>query len=385
MDTTLKPVLVPQLNPNEKEALLARLHAQEGQQVVKGEILCTLETTKATFDIHAEEDGYIIGLRFREGDMVRAGEELCYLSNSPENSALQEKPVSERRPAPRENLNNVEGTALEIPQGLRITKPALQLASRMGLDLNQLPRGPLITEKYLREQSSGVHTQPFVPSESTVDPTAIVVYGGGGHGKSVIELIRALNTYRIVGILDDGIPLTGTEDDPLRILGIPVLGGKEKLPELYNQGIRLAANAVGGIGDIQVRVKIFERLSEHGFVCPILVHPTVYVEPSASLSAGVQVFPHAYIGSEAHIGFGVIINTGAIVSHECQIGNFVNLSPGAILAGQVTVGDRVLIGMGVTVNIGVRIGSNSRIGNNATIKADVPANSLIKAGTIFPP
>jgi sugar O-acyltransferase (sialic acid O-acetyltransferase NeuD family) len=167
-------------------------------------------------------------------------------------------------------------------------------------------------------------------------------------------------------------------------MGIPILGGGEKLAELYKQGIRLAVNAVGGIGDIQVRVKIFERLAQHGFACPSLVHPSAYVEPSASLAAGVQIFPHAYIGSEASIGFGAIINTGTIVSHECHIGDYVNLSPGAILAGQVEIGDKVLIGMGVTINLGVKIGSGARIGNNATIKGDVPPNSIIKAGMIYP-
>ena len=32
-----------------------------------------------------------------------------------------------------------------------------------------------------------------------LDPTALLIYGGGGHGKAVIELVRAGRVYRLVG------------------------------------------------------------------------------------------------------------------------------------------------------------------------------------------
>jgi len=386
MDFALIPIFVPQLNPNEKEALLARLHVQNGQHVNKDEVLCTLETTKATTEVCTEVDGYVIGIRSSEGDIVRAGQILCYIADSPDSPIPDSTAPPVKEVAKVESIIHDQTIGTErLPQGLRITRPALKFALIHSIDLNQLPKGPLITEELLQrqfnivspEEISQKHINPF-------DPTAIVIYGGGGHGKSLIELIRSLKTYHIIGILDDGIQSSRTNDQPSTIMGISILGGGEKLSELYEQGIRLAVNAVGGIGDIHVRVKIFERLAQHGFACPSLIHPSAYVEPSASLAAGVQVFPHAYIGSEASIGFGAIINTGTIVSHECHIGDYVNLSPGAILAGQVEIGDKVLIGMGVTINIGVKIGSGARIGNNATIKGDVPPNSIIKAGMIYP-
>ena len=220
-------------------------------------------------------------------------------------------------------------------------------------------------------------SQAFTLPDSQFDPTSILVYGGGGHGKALIDLLRSLGNYRIVGILDDGLP-------PGSIMDVPVLGGGEMLPELYAQGIHLAINAVGGIGNAAVRVKVFHRLADAGFACPAVVHPSAVVEPSASLSPGVQVFAHAYIGSQARIGFGGIVNTGAIVSHDCQIGSYANLSPGAILAGEVQVGEGVLIGMGATVNLQVRIGERARIGNGATVKSDVPAGGVVRAGSVWP-
>jgi len=369
------PVTIPLLNANEPEALLAEMHISAGQYVAAGTLLCTLETTKSTAELSAEVSGFIIGLCCQKGQTVRAGEVFCYLADSPD------------EPVPAADSGSTGATPSEavmqsqenLPAGLRITQPALALAQRNNLNLGRLPLGPLVTEQIVRAHLQGIAPRvDFSLPESVFDPTAIIVYGGGGHGKSLIDLLRSLGTYRILGVVDDGI--TPGE----RILGLPVLGGRQVLSELYERGVRLAVNAVGGIGNVAIRVKVFQHLASVGFTCPAVVHPTAFVEASASLSAGAQVFPHAYIGSEARIGFGAIVNTGAIVSHDCSLGDYANVSPGAMLAGEVQIGAGVLVGMGATVNLQVRIGEGARIGNGATVKTDVPENGVVRAGSAWP-
>ena len=358
------PVLIPLLNPNEPEALLAALHIQEGQCMAAGDLLCTFETTKSTADLHAEADGYVAGLKFTEGQTVRAGDVLCYLADSPEWQAPAAPITTPQASSP--------------PANLRITQPALALARQHELDLSQLPAGELITERRIQALLGQQPRPAFSLPEESYAPNAIVVYGGGGHGKALIDLLRALGTYPIAGILDDRLP------PGEMIMGVPVLGGAAALAELKQRGLRQALNAVGGIGNISVRIKVFEQLAQAGFSCPTLIHPRATVEPSARLADGVQVFPHAYVGSEAQIGFGVIVNTGAIVSHDCQVADYANLSPGSILAGEVHIGSGVLVGMGVTINLQVQIGERARIGNSATVKSNVPAGGIVHAGTIWP-
>ena len=362
----MNPITIPLLNPNEPEALLAAIHVENGQHVSAGDLLFTLETTKSTADVEAEGDGYLIGLQFSEGDTVCAGDIFCYLSDSP----------NAKVPAMQLAESNAD-LEFSVPDSLRISKPARELAQDLGLDLSQFPIGPLVTKEMVRAYTQGTANKSAV-ANGVSDPTAIVIYGGGGHGKSVLDLLRLLGTYRVVGFLDDGLS-AGEE-----IMHLPIMGGGEMLDELYQQGVRLAVNAVGGIGNVKIRIKVFQRLLEASFVLPPIVHPTAFVEPSAALSPGVQVFPHAYIGSDVTVGFGSIINTSAIVSHDCQLDDFTNISPGAILAGGVKVGQRAMIGMGVTVNLGVEIGAHARIGNSATIKEDLQVNGIVRAGTIWP-
>jgi UDP-perosamine 4-acetyltransferase len=179
-------------------------------------------------------------------------------------------------------------------------------------------------------------------------------------------------------VIDDGMAVGD------QVMGVSVLGGGEELPGLAVRGASLAANAIGGVGDIMSRVRIFQRILSANFTCPTLIHPSAVVEASAMLADGVQVFPHAYVGSESVIGFGVIVNTSAVVSHDCTLEAYANVAPGALLAGGVSIGEGVLIGMGVTVNLGVKIGAGARIGNSAVIKQDVPPGVIVRAGSIWP-
>jgi sugar O-acyltransferase (sialic acid O-acetyltransferase NeuD family) len=380
MDIT--PIVVPLINPNEPEAVVAALHVREGEYVANGVPLCTLETTKSTNEVTAEVGGFVVGLRFQVGQPARAGETLCHIAPSME---MWEARLKEKK-SDAESSSTGDGQGKDdLPPGLRITKPALELARRHGIDLCHLPGDVLVTQKVVEQvlsqsgkEAVGLEPVQFTPPEPDFDATAIVIYGGGGHGKALIDLVRAMHTYHVIGIIDDGAAAGE------HIMDLQVLGNASVLAELRQRGVRLAVNAVGGIGDVSTRLRVFKVLHEAGFVCPALVHPRAYVEPSAVLAPGVQVFAFAYVGSETKVGYGSIINTGAIISHECALGNAVNISPGATLAGQVTVGDGTLIGMQATINLRVKVGQGVRIGNGATVKSDVPDRGVVRAGTIFP-
>ncbi|MFA5810552.1 MAG: acetyltransferase, partial [Thermoleophilia bacterium] len=254
----------------------------------------------------------------------------------------------------------------------RITKPARALAESLGVDLVTLPTDRLVTEEVVRQAAGTTKKFDLVlpPSEKPY----LLIFGGGGHAKTILDMVKQIGAWTIAGIVDDN-PAIGTE-----VLGFPVLGTRVLLAVLVEQGVKLAANGVGGIIDITVRVGIFKLLESAGFNFPALIHPRATVEPSAKVGDGVQVFANAYVGSEAVLHPRCMVNTNAVVSHDCEIGAYTHIAPGALLAGHVHVGERTLIGMGVTTTIGVNIGSGVRIGNGAIVLADVPDKMVIQAG-----
>lgn len=368
MTHSLIPLKIPLLNPNEPEALLVALEVEAGQPVAPGQVVALIETTKSTGEVLADTTGYLVGLRFEVGDSLQAGEVLAYVGATPD---AQDPNLPPWSPEPDTEAETA------VPAGLRITAPARALALEKGLNLSDLPRGTLVTRQRVAELVAA-ESQPSLP-EIPAGEKRLVIYGAGGHGRSLAALIRKLGGYDLVGFLDDGRTAGET------VLGLSVLGGREKLADLAQEGIRLAVNGVGGIGDLSVRLGVYELLRQIGFRCPTVVHPTAFMEDSAALSEGGEVFPLAYVGTQVQVGYGCIINTGAIVSHDCRLGDYVNLSPGATLAGGVSVGEGTLIGMRATVNLNVQIGRRALIGNGATVKADVPDGGVVPAGTIWPP
>jgi sugar O-acyltransferase (sialic acid O-acetyltransferase NeuD family) len=358
-------VEAPLVNPNEPESQVIEVSVEPYSPVAEGDPVCTVETSKATFVVESDHDGFVGSIEVSLGDHVVAGQLICEIFDRlPERVA----PASEQAPAG------------ERPAGLKLTKKAERLAVERGIDLSTLPTNRFLTERdieaLLPRETPAVSLDESITTR--VHGQSAVVFGGGGFAKSLIDLMRSAGGIE---------PLCVVDDDPSRagdVLGAPVIGGREYLAPLLDAGMRHGVNAVGAIGRIQDRVAVFELLEEAGFELPTLVDPFAFVARSATLAPGAQVFAGALVCSAATIGKGTIVNSGAIVSHDCRIGDYSHIAPGAILAGEVEVGDAVLVGMGVTARVGLRIGSGAVVGNSCVLREDVPAGTILSAGSVWP-
>lgn len=353
-------VEVPLVNPNETDAMVVEVAVTDGDQVRAGDLLCALETSKSVEEVYSEHAGFVFGLASKLGTMVSAGGVLCYIADDP-------------TWAPPDEPGAGAGTK-GVPDDLKITEPALAVARELGVDLDSLPRGVLVTERQIRELSESSSGPGEV---APGDGRSVVVYGIGGHGKTLIELIRAVGELDPIGVIDDAAA-PGSN-----VLGVPVLGSRDDLHRIRADGVGLAVNAIGGITNMATRVEVTAMLQRAGFELPVVIHPSAVVEPSSTLGPGTQILAHAYVGSATRIGGSVIVNTGAVVSHDCVLGDHVNLSPGCVLAGNVTVGTRTLLGMGVTTYLGIAIGEEVRAGNGSVLNVDVPDRRRIAAGTVW--
>jgi sugar O-acyltransferase (sialic acid O-acetyltransferase NeuD family) len=351
-------VEVPLVNPNEPEAMVVDVAVADGKQISEGDLLCALETSKSVEDVYSPTSGYVIGLASKLGTTVTAGNVLCYIGPDPDW-------------APPDAGDR--GGEKALPADLNITDPALAVAKELDVDLATLPRGVLVTERAVREAATGL-VPAAVESAAPIDSASVLIFGAGGHGKTLIELIRVDGALHPVGVIDDSPSVSN-------VLGVPVIGSRHDLADIRGDGIGLAVNAIGGITNMSVRVEVSALLTSADFMMPVLIHPSAVVESSARVGPGSQVLAHSYVGSDVVLADGVIVNTGAVVSHDCVLGSHANISPGCLLAGGVSVGPRTLLGMGVTTYLGIDIGSDVRVGNGAAVIADVPDGRKIRAGS----
>lgn len=196
-----------------------------------------------------------------------------------------------------------------------------------------------------------------------------IIYGAGGHGMVVADVVRSDGRYELLGFIDDAPNLQGWQ-----VAGLPVLGGRSTLISEYGHAL-----VIIGIGENSIRRKVARMLSEAGFTFLTAIHCSASVSPYASLGEGVVVMPQAVVNAAARVEAQVILNTGCIVEHDCQIGHATHISIGAVIAGKVVIGDEVMVGANATVLPKIRIGAYSVIGAGAVVTSHLP-DSVVAIG-----
>ncbi|MFZ3091395.1 MAG: acetyltransferase [Nitrospirota bacterium] len=199
----------------------------------------------------------------------------------------------------------------------------------------------------------------------------IILLGGGGHARVLIDLIIGCSEYDIAGILDPQIE-KGTE-----VSGIIVLGSDDMLSELFDRGIKDVCIAVGSIKDNNKRWMLYEKVKQIGFSVPALIHPKAVIAGDLQISEGVQIMAGSVIQTGSSIGENTIINTGAVIDHDNKVGRHVHICPGAVVSGGCIINDSAFIGAGATVIQGIRIGKNAIVAAGSVVINDVPDNSTV--------
>lgn len=185
----------------------------------------------------------------------------------------------------------------------------------------------------------------------------IILIGGGGHCKSVIDVIEQQGIYEIAGIIDKK-ELIGT-----KVLGYEIIGCDNDLINL-KENYSNAIVTVGHIKSNALRVKLFTLLKELDFNLPKIISPLAYVSKHAVIDEGSVVMHHALVNANAKVGKNCIINTKALIEHDAVIKDNSHISTGAI------------------VNGGVVIEENTFYGSNATSKEYTQLDGFIKAGSV---
>lgn len=185
----------------------------------------------------------------------------------------------------------------------------------------------------------------------------LLLIGGGGHCRSVIDVIEQENKFEIAGIIDKK-ELMGQE-----VLGYKIIGCDDDLETLRTQ-YEFAFISVGQIKTPKIRMVLFEQLKILGYELPSIVSPLAYVSKYAKVGEGSIVMHHALVNANANVGKNCIINSKALIEHDAIIEDNCHISTGAI------------------VNGGACVKEGSFYGSNVTCKEYVEVSGFIKAGSV---
>jgi sugar O-acyltransferase (sialic acid O-acetyltransferase NeuD family) len=193
----------------------------------------------------------------------------------------------------------------------------------------------------------------------------LVIFGDGGHAKSVSDVALATGEFEILAVL--GVDSKNASHWHAK--------GIEWIHEnSAEEALRLSTLAIVGLGQISdpaPRESAFLNLKSLGFELATIVSPFAYVSTSAQVGQGSIVMHGAILSANSRVWENTIVNSMALVEHESSVGSHSHVSTGAILNGKCTVGDRTFIGSGSVVKQGIRIGSDCVIPMGSQVFADL--------------
>ena len=190
----------------------------------------------------------------------------------------------------------------------------------------------------------------------------LILIGGGGHCKSVIDVAESAG-YNILGILD--MP----EDIGKSVLDYKVIGTDDDIPLFAGKSEFIIT--VGFIKSPAIRMRIFDKVREAGGKLATIIASTAHVSRYASLGEGTVVMHQAVVNAGARIGENCIINTFCNIEHDAVIGDQCHISTGTMVNGDCKVGKMCFIGSQSVLANGISICDDVIVGAGSLVRKNI--------------
>lgn len=136
-------------------------------------------------------------------------------------------------------------------------------------------------------------------------------------------------------------------------------------------------NCFIGIGENDIREKIFLKLINKNVNFVNLIHKNSYIAQDVKLGKGILIQSGVIINPGSVICDNVIINTNSSVDHHCKIYENVHVAPGVTICGNCEIEKNVFIGAGSTIINRIRIKKNSLVGSGSNVVRNVDENKKV--------
>lgn len=188
----------------------------------------------------------------------------------------------------------------------------------------------------------------------------IIIIGGGGLGKIVIDILVSDARFEIEGVIDPSLSVD-------KVNGIKVIGPDSELPDILKSGIRKAVLAIGGVSlETNIgRIDKYSRIEKMGFEMVNCIQKGSYISPTAKIGKGNIMIGSCYIGPNVKIGSGIIMHPFTSVEHDSILEDYLQLSQGVKVAGGARIGRASFIGMGANIIQGAVVPEKTFVKSNS--------------------
>jgi len=187
----------------------------------------------------------------------------------------------------------------------------------------------------------------------------LVVIGAGALGIQLKHYIDNYSNDKVVAFVDD------TYRKGEIISGIEVIG---KIMDILNTKDIINIVVAIGYNHLNFKFHLLNNLKSNKSINLYnFIHPSAYIDKSATIEPGVVIFPHAIIDTNVTLKPGVLVNNSALISHDSSIGIGTFIGGNSTIAGRVKIGNRCLIGAGTVIKNDLNIADDVTIGSGSNV------------------
>ncbi len=205
-------ILMPALSPTMEEGTLAKWLVKEGDTVESGDVLCEIETDKATMEFEAVDEGVIGKIIVGDGTegvkvnapiavLLEEGESADDISNAPATAAPQAPVVEAAVP-----VVSAPAPAEAAPKGDRVFASPLarRIAAQKGLDLGSIsgsgPKGRIVKAdvENATAQPAAAPQAAAAPAPQSADANAVMaMYADREYEEMPLDGMRKIIASRL--------------------------------------------------------------------------------------------------------------------------------------------------------------------------------------------
>ena len=152
------PVIIPQYGTSADKVILQTWLKQEGDKVERGDLICTLETDKASTELEAFAEGILLRQLVDAGSEAEIGQVIAYIGEFGETLPEDQADTTEKSATTAEPVVDAGDSPSQAQQvqlsGIKASPATRKLARELGIDLVRITGtgagGKIIREDVLR-------------------------------------------------------------------------------------------------------------------------------------------------------------------------------------------------------------------------------------------
>lgn len=193
----------------------------------------------------------------------------------------------------------------------------------------------------------------------------IYIFGAGGVGRDIVDIVKESGEFSIKGFIDDG--KAGNICMDIKIYSTDEVRSNEK-----------EVNVVIALGEPNLREKIINRLTEefNKVNYMTIISKKSFISKTALIKEGSIIYPNVIINSNVIIEKNVFIGGNSSIGHDCIINENSVIAFNCSVGGNSIIERNVYIGSGSNIRDEIRIGEKSIVGMGSILLKNLDKNKI---------